>query len=313
MTVDMVRFLLYWGRLTLGAFSLEMTVGFFSDDGMARTIRQNNSTNRAAKRTALRGAINHNLQAYMNNSSSNLTLHNVNSAIKDLIKTYIEEHDENQSAAASAVGQRAANAARRNAAASAVGQRAANAARRNAAANAASRNAAANAASRNAAANAARRQAANANAIMITLKSMTKYNKKTENTLNTLRIKTSSLTHNRKNSVQTAINQKRTRLRQEYNNAINATIKKLAAHRANMTVAPRNSSNNQFAPLSNELTLNKNLNEINRMKKKLKNVQQTPPRSREGRRAQYDVTLTSIEKIMNKYRHPFYPPNFTTK
>ena len=254
---------------------------------MARTIRQNNSTNRAAKRTALRGAINHNLQAYMNNSSSNLTLHNVNSAIKDLIKTYIEEHDENQSAAASAVGQRAANAARRNAAA--------------------------NAASRNAAANAARRQAANANAIMITLKSMTKYNKKTENTLNTLRIKTSSLTHNRKNSVQTAINQKRTRLRQEYNNAINATIKKLAAHRANMTVAPRNSSNNQFAPLSNELTLNKNLNEINRMKKKLKNVQQTPPRSREGRRAQYDVTLTSIEKIMNKYRHPFYPPNFTTK
>jgi hypothetical protein len=77
-----------------------MTVGFFSDDGMARRVRPNlNSVNRAVQRNALKAAINRNLRAYMNDPQSNLALQNVNGATKALIRTYIEEHDEKQAPA----------------------------------------------------------------------------------------------------------------------------------------------------------------------------------------------------------------------
>jgi chemotaxis protein histidine kinase CheA len=71
-----------------------MTVGFFSDDGMARRVRPNlNSVNRAVQRNALKAAINNSLRAYMNNpqSNANLQLQKVNNATKALIRTYVEE------------------------------------------------------------------------------------------------------------------------------------------------------------------------------------------------------------------------------
>ena len=67
---------------------------------MARRIRTNlNSVKRNAERNALKAAINNSLRAYISNPQSNANLRAVNNATKALIKTYVEEHEEQQASA----------------------------------------------------------------------------------------------------------------------------------------------------------------------------------------------------------------------
>jgi hypothetical protein len=69
-----------------------MTVGFFSDDGMAvRKVRNRvNSASLSAAHATLKAAINKSLTAYMNNPASPANLANVNRATRNLIKVYVE-------------------------------------------------------------------------------------------------------------------------------------------------------------------------------------------------------------------------------